>query len=177
MMSRHKLSTTLKQARRYKTEYGPTTDTRKISSTLPKTMAGVVIHCRFFVHPNTTSRMCLECTILDKKGDAHSTFQNFLFTAKCISVYVPSSKTNVVICELEDACTEGYESFGFPLCQTQPNTPYLSQSDQMGYGLVPTAVQIGTQPNFQHLSQLDQMGYGLVPDANQMRYGLLYKPL
>jgi hypothetical protein len=103
--------------------------------------------------------------------------RNFLFTAKCISVYVPRSKTNVVICELEDACTEGYKSFGFPFCQTQPNAPYLSQSDQMGYGLVPAAVQIGTQPNFQHLSQLDQMGYGLVPDADQMGYGLLSKPL
>jgi hypothetical protein len=146
MMSRHELSKTLKQVRRYKTEYHPTTNRRKISSTLPKTMAGVVIHRRFFVHPNTTSRMCLECTILDQNGDAHSTFQNFFFIAECISVYVPRSKTNVVICELEDACTEGYEPFGFPLCQTQPNTPYLSQSDQMGYGLVPTAVQIGTQP-------------------------------
>jgi hypothetical protein len=105
MMSRHELSTTLKQVSRYKTRYRPTTDTRKISRTLPKTMAGVVIHHRFFVHPNTTSRMCLECTILDQKGDAHSRFQNFLFITKCISVYVPRSKTNIVICELEDAAT------------------------------------------------------------------------
>jgi hypothetical protein len=174
MMSRHDLSTTLKQVNRYKTEYRPTTNTRGISSTLPKTMAGVVIHHRFFVYPNTTSRICLKCTILDQKGDAHSMFQNFIFTAECISVM---SKTNVVICELEDACTEGYESFGFPLCQTQPNAQYLSQSNQMGYGLVPRAVQIGTQPNFQHLSQLDQVGYCLVPNADQMGYGLLSKPL
>ncbi len=96
--------------------------------------------------PNTTSRMCLECTILDQIGDAHSTFQNFLFTSDCISVYVPCSKSNIVICELEDACTEGYELFGFPLSQTQPNAPYLSQSDRMGYGSVPAAGQMGSQP-------------------------------
>jgi hypothetical protein len=107
-------------------------------------MVGVVIHRRFFVHPNTTSRMCLECTILDQKRDAHSTFKNFLFTAECISVYVPRSKSNIVICELEDARTEGYESFGFPSSQTHPNAQYLSQSDRMGYGLVTAAVQMGT---------------------------------
>jgi hypothetical protein len=91
--------------------------------------------------------MCLECTtILDQVGDAHSTFQNFHFTSECILVYVPCSKSKVVIYELEDACTEAYESFGFLLSQTQPNVQYLSQLDQMGYGLVPEA---------------DQMGYGL----------------
>jgi hypothetical protein len=74
-------------------------------------------------------------------------FKNFLFTSECISVYVARSKSNVVVCELEDACTEAYESFGFPLSQTQPNVQYLSQSDQMGYGLVSVA---------------DKMGYGLL---------------
>jgi hypothetical protein len=87
-------------------------------------------------------------------------------------VYVPRSNSNFVICELEDACTEGYELFCFPLSQTQPIDPYLSQSDQMGNGVVPAAAQMGSQPNFQHVSQLEQMGYGLVPDANQMGYGL-----
>jgi hypothetical protein len=187
MTSRHELSTSLKQVSHYKTEYRPPTDTGQISSTTPSQMGGVVIHRCFFVHPHTTSRMCLKCTILDLKGDAHSTFQNFLFTAECISVYVPRSKSNIVICELEDACTEGYELFGFPLSQTQPAAQYLSQSDQMGYGLVPDSVQMGTQPNYHHLSQLDQIGYGLVPDADQrgygvpdadqMGYGLLSRPL
>jgi hypothetical protein len=173
MMSRHELSNTaLKQLSRYKTEYRPTGDKREISSTTPSQMTGVVIHRRFFVDVNTTSRMCLECTILDQIGDAHSMFQNFLFTSDCNSVYVPRSKSNIVICELEDACTEGYESFGFPLSQTQPNAPYLSQSDWMGYGSVPAAAQMGSQPNFQHLSQLEQMGYGFVPNADQMGYGL-----
>jgi hypothetical protein len=113
------LSTALKQVSRYKTEYRPTTDIREISSTLPSPLVGVVIQRRFFVHLHTiSSLMCPECTILDQKGDAHSTFQNFLFTAECILVYVPRSKSNIVICELEDACTEGYELFGFPLSQT-----------------------------------------------------------
>jgi hypothetical protein len=177
MTSRHELCTTLKQVSRYKTEYHPPTDIQEISSSTPSPMVGVVIHRRFFVHLATTSRMCLECTILDQKGDAHSTFKNFLFTAEYILVYVPRSKSNIVICKLEDACTEGYESFGFPSSQTQPNAQYLSQSDRMGYGLVTAAAQMGTQPNFQHLSQLDQIGYGLVPALDQVGYGLLSEPM
>jgi hypothetical protein len=171
MMSHHELSTALSKVSCYKTKYCPTTGIREMSSSTPSQMTGVVIHRRFFVNPNTTIRMCLECTILDQIGDAHLSFQNFLFTSECILVYIPHSKSNVVIFELEDACTEGYEFFGFPLSQTQPNAQYLSQSDQKGYGLVPAA-QMGTQPNLQYLSHLDQMGYGLVPKTDQMRYGL-----
>jgi hypothetical protein len=32
--------------------------------------------------------------------------------------YVTRSKTNVVICELEDDCTDGFESFGFAMSQS-----------------------------------------------------------
>jgi hypothetical protein len=143
MMSRHELSAALSKVSRYQTDYRPTTDVREISSTTPNRMLGVVIHRRFFVNPSTNSRMCLECTMLDHIGDPHSTFQNFLFTSECISVYVARSKSNVVVCELEDACTEGYESFGFPLSQTQPKVQYLSQSDQMGSGFASTTDQMG----------------------------------
>ena len=52
----------------------------------------------------------------------------------------------MVVYELKDECNEGYKSFGFSMSQTQPNLQFLSQSEQMGYGLV---------------SEFDQMGYGL----------------
>jgi hypothetical protein len=60
-------------------------------------------------------------------------------------VYVSHSKSNIVVCELENDCNEGYELFGFSMSQPTPNVQYLSQADQMGYGI---------------LSQSEQMGYG-----------------
>jgi hypothetical protein len=63
-----------------------------------------------------------------------------------MSVYVSRSKTIIVVRELENVCSEGFESFGFAMSQPPPTVQYLlSQSDQMGYGL---------------LSQSEQMGYG-----------------
>jgi hypothetical protein len=106
-------------------------------------VSGIVIHHQFFLSPDITNKMCLECTFLDNLGDAHQTFQKYLFTSGCISAYLIRSKSNVVVCELEDSPIEGYESFGFSLSQSQqtvqysqPNMQYLSQSDQMGYGIV-----------------------------------------
>jgi hypothetical protein len=58
---------------------------------------------------------------------------------------VSRSKSNIVVCELENDCNEGYESFGFSMSQPTPNVQYLFQADQMGYGI---------------LSQSEQMGYG-----------------
>ena len=50
-----------------------------------------------------------------------------------------------MVCELENDCNEGYESFGFAMSQPPPTVQYLSQPDQMGYGI---------------LSQSEQLGYG-----------------
>jgi hypothetical protein len=97
--------------------------------------------------------MCLECTFLDNLGDAHQTFQKYLFTSGCISAYLIRSKSNVVVCELEDSPIEGYESFGFSLSQSQQTVQY-------------------SQPNMQYLSQSDQMGYGIVLKSDQMGFGL-----
>ena len=146
MVSRHELVSALSTLGRYNTEYRPTGDVREVSTTTPRRMSGIVIHRRFFVSPNTNQKTCLECTILDMVADPHTTYQNFLFTSECIISYLSGSRSNVVVCELEDACTEGYESFGFPMSQTQPTLQFLSQSEQMGYGLV---------------SESDRMGYGL----------------
>ena len=146
MVTRHELITALSSLGRYNTEYRPPGDVRKVSTTTPPRMLGIVIHRRFFMSPNITQKLCLECTILDQLADAHTTFQNYLFTSECIISYLSSSKSNVVVCELEDLCHEGYEQFGFPMSQTQPTIQYLSQSEQMGYGI---------------LSESDRMGYGL----------------
>ncbi len=146
MVSCHELITFLSSLGRYNTEYRSIGDVREVSTTTPRPMLGIVIHCRFFVSRNITQKTCLECTILDMVADPHTTFQHFLFTSECIISYLSGSRSNVVICELEASCSEGYESFGFSLSQTQPNLQYLSQSEQMGYGIV---------------SESDRMGYGL----------------
>jgi hypothetical protein len=143
MHSRHELSAALSKAGRYYTEYRPATDIREVSLTTPQRMLGIVIHRQFFVSPNITTKLCLECTVLDQLGDAHSTFHSYLFTSECISAYLTRSKSNVVVCELEDSCNEGYESFGFPFSQTPTNVQYMSQSDQMGYGIVDKTDPIG----------------------------------
>ena len=49
------------------------------------------------------------------------------------------------VCELKNDCNEGYEPFGFATSQPPPTVQYLSQLDQMGYGI---------------LLQAEQMGYG-----------------
>jgi hypothetical protein len=147
MHSRHELSMALSNVGRYKNNVRSKEDVRDISISIPARLIGVVIHRRFFVNHNNR-KMCLECTILGQTGDAHSTFQNYLFSVEAMCTYVTRSKTNVVICELEDDCTDGYESFGFATSQPPPTIQQLSQSEQMGYGL-------------SGLSQTDQMGYGL----------------
>ena len=145
MLSRHELSSVLSKVGCYKPDFLPTNDKRPISSSTPVGLLGVVIHRRFFRNQNS-NKMCLECTILDQVGDPHPTFKNYLFTCECMSVYVSRSKTNIVVCELKNVCSEGFKSFGFAMSQPPPTVQYLlSQSDQMGYGL---------------LSQSEQMGYG-----------------
>jgi hypothetical protein len=97
-----------------------------------------------------TRKMCLEsCTsILGPTGGAQSTFQNYLFSVELMCLYVTHSKTTVVICELEDDCTDGYGSSRFTVSQPPLLTiQQLFQSEQMGNGIW-------------GLLQMDQMGYG-----------------
>jgi hypothetical protein len=179
MHSRHELSAALSKCGCYQNEYRLTDDVREVSATTPKHTLGIVIHCQFFVSPNIINKMCLECTFLDRLGDAHQTFHKYLSTLECISAYLSRSKSNVVVCELEDSRLDGYESFVFSLSQSQPNvqypTPnmqYLSQLKQMGY--VRQSQQNVQYPptNMQYLSQSEQMGYGIVSKSDQMGFGL-----
>jgi hypothetical protein len=103
MHSRHELSAALSKSGCYQSEYRLTDNVREVSATTPKHTWGIVIHRQFFVSPNITNNMCLECTFLDSLGDAHQTFQKYLFTSECISAYLTRSKFNVVVCELEDS--------------------------------------------------------------------------
>jgi hypothetical protein len=152
LVSRHELSGSLSKVNRYKTDFRCKDDTREVSISLPSRMIGIVIHQRFFINCKST-KMCLECTVLGQTGDAHSTFECYLFTVEVVSSYVSKSKTNVVICELTDACHEGYESFGFP---TQPSGQHLSQLSQ--YGVQHLSQLSQSQPPGQHLSQFSQYG-------------------
>jgi hypothetical protein len=145
MLSRHELSSPLSKVGSYKMDYLPINDKQPMSSSTPVGLLGVVIHHRFFRNQNS-NKMWLECTILNQVGDPHPTFKNYLFTCECMLVCVSRYKTNIVVCELENVCSEGFESFGFAISQPPLTVQYLlSQSDQMGYGL---------------LSQSEQMGYG-----------------
>ena len=151
MHSRHELSMALSNVFWYKNNFRSKEDVRDISISIPTWLLGVVIHRRFFVNRNS-KKMCLECTILGPTGDAHSTFQNYLFSTESMCSYVTRSKTNVVICEWEDDCTDGYESFGFAMSQPPPTIQQLSQSEQMGYGIL-------------GLSQTNQRGYGFTANG------------
>jgi hypothetical protein len=169
MHSRQELSAALSKSSCYHSEYRLSDDVQEVSTTTPQRTSGIVIHSQFFLSPNITNKRRLECTFLDNLGDAHQTFQNYLFTLECILAYLTRSKSNVVICELEDSRIEGYELFGFSLSQPSlsqpqqnvqyptPNMQYLSQSKQMGYGIV---------------SRSDQTGYGIASKSDQMGLGL-----
>jgi hypothetical protein len=87
-------------------------------------------------------------------GDAHSAFECFLFTVEVISTYGSKSKSNVVICKLADACHEGYESFGFPLSQTQPPVQHVQHLAQ--YGMQQLSQLSQTQPPIQQVEHLSQ---------------------
>jgi hypothetical protein len=130
-ISRHELSTSLSKVTRYKTNFRCQDDTQEVSISLPSWIMGIVIHQQFFMNC-TTTKMCLECTIIGPMGDVHSTFQCYLFTIEVVSSYVSKSKSNVVICELAAACIEVYESFNFPLSQTQPPVQHVQHLAQYG---------------------------------------------
>jgi hypothetical protein len=163
--SRLDLSSGLLNRTRYKNDHrDPKTDSRVISETTPKLMTGVVIHRRFYEKPGA-SKLCVECTILVGLGDAHSTFQKYLFTVETIAAYINRSKTNVIISELEAGIPEGMESMGFPLYSSQPNIDHQAQAMmfQGGYG-------------YGSLSQQDRMGFGMsqegMSEPNQPGYGM-----
>jgi hypothetical protein len=67
--------------------------------------------------------------------------------------------------KLDDACIEKYESFGFPLSQSQPTVQHLFQSEQMGHGILADGMLAQSQPTIQLLSQSDQMGYGILANG------------
>ncbi len=184
LKSRRELSSALSKVSRYRTGFLSEEDKRVVSDSLPTRMLGIVIHQRFYLNRETT-KMCLECTCLDHIGDRHSTFQNYLFEVEIVASYVHRSKTNVVVCELEDACIEGYESFGFPTqetiqrrsgLRTQQTIQHLSQTSQMGYGRLPLSQPTGYQNGYGMLplSQATdhQKGYGMIPLSQQIAHML-----
>jgi hypothetical protein len=136
-------------------------------------MLGIIIHQQLFMNWCETTKMCLECTILDHIGDFHSTFQNYIFAVNAVSSYVHWSKTNVVVCKLEDACIKGYELLGFP---TQQTIQHLSQTNQMGYGMLPLSQPTSHQNGYGMLplSQATdhQKGYGMIPLSQQIAHML-----
>ena len=142
-------------------------------------MLGVVIHKRLFLSPQST-KMCLECTVLANGGDIHSIFQNYLFSVEVITSYVVRSKSNVIVCELEDDCPDGYECMGFPL--SQPGTGYPLSQPGTGYPLsqpgagFPLSQQDAcfplSQPRGDYLMR--QLGYGIQPmsQCERISYGI-----
>jgi hypothetical protein len=91
LTSHHELSTALSKVLRYKISLCPLDDQREVSISLPNRILGLVIHQRFYLD-RTSTKMCLECTILGPTGDCHTTFQNFLFNVEVVASYVTRSK-------------------------------------------------------------------------------------
>jgi hypothetical protein len=146
---RLELSSGLTNMGRFKNDRrDPVTDQRVVSLTTPGRMTGVVIHQRLFVNYPSSSKLCVECSILVELGDLHPTFTNSLFSVESIAAYVNRSKTQVIVCELEAGIPEGLESMGFPMINSQPVLEHQSQNQQLGYGYGP-------------VSQQDLMGYGI----------------
>jgi hypothetical protein len=121
-------------------------DDREVLNSVPLSFLGVVIHGRYFQN-HASSKMILGCTFLDQNKDAHTTYQNFLFTIDTISAYLNWSKSNVIVCELEDDLSKGMESMGYPGVAAHAPFDFRTQPEHMGYG-------------FPTLSQSETMGYG-----------------
>jgi hypothetical protein len=146
ILSRQTLASSLGQKGRYITHHRQKSDVREVSNSVPTSVLGVVIHGRYFQN-HASSKMVLECTFLDQNGDAHTTYQNFFFTIDTISAYLNRSKSNVIVCELEEDLSEGMESMGYPGVPAHTPFDFRTQSEHMGYG-------------FPTLSQSETMGYG-----------------
>jgi hypothetical protein len=161
--SRLDLSNSLSKPGRYKTYHRPEEDVRVVSISLPKLVTGIVIHQRLFLNRNT-QKMVLECTFLVSLAEEHSTFQKSLFNIDVISIFVNRSKSQVIVCELEDDSPDGYESMGYPTTLSQTTPQYHSQTTPAYLSQTPAFISLPNHP----------MGYGFVPPSTSdtMGYGI-----
>ncbi len=68
----------------------------------------LIIHCQYLINqsllnPMTSENICLECTILHEQGLEHPSYTSTLFDIDCISAFIIKSKSNVIMCQLEDS--------------------------------------------------------------------------
>ena len=129
-----KLSSNLALPNIFPTSFRQNGDERIVSTTLPKLLKGIVIHERRFIRSdlqnnNTTSNMCLECTILGPFGAPLTDFQYELFSLPTIQRFITRGKTNVLICEFE------FDEAQALLTSAIPQLSQLSQLSQMSYYL------------------------------------------
>ena len=82
-------------------------DNRIIFHELPKKVLGMVIHKKWrklnenIISPLHQNNICVECTLLGKKGVVIINYSKALFTVGCINLYVGRSANNLIVNNIE----------------------------------------------------------------------------
>jgi hypothetical protein len=96
-----------------------------------------VIHERRFFRSdlqnnNTTSNMCLECTILGPLGAELPDFKHHLFSLPTIQRFITRGKSNVLICEFEYDEVQAHSQVAPQMTQLSQMSHYSANSQVMG---------------------------------------------
>jgi hypothetical protein len=173
MDCRLKLSSNLAVPNIFPTSIPTQGEKRKISTTLPQLVKGIVIHERRFIrgdlqNNNTTSNMCLECTILGPLGLVLPDFNKQLFNLPTIQRYITRGKTNVVICEFDYD-----ESQSLLTSVSAPPPSQLSQysTEALNMGGYPFTDPFNLRFGMPPPNLTMPMGYGFAAPSNEMDMG------
>jgi hypothetical protein len=175
MECRVKLSSNLAVPNIFPTSIPQLGDKRLVSPNLPKLIKGIVIHERRFIrgdlqNNNTTTNMCLECTILGPLGLPLADCTKQLFMLPTIQRYITKAKTNVLICEFDYD-----ESQSLLNSVAAPPLSQMSQysNDAMTMGGYPYSdpfnLNLGYGMPSHNLTV--PMGYGIPHTGNEIGYG------
>jgi hypothetical protein len=165
---RARLGRNLALISKFQTEHRPLNDERIIFGELPssKEVIGIVLHKLYLIdsaHFNSESaeNLAVECTILHKYGEAHRSYTKQLFKVHCIDSWLQKSKSNTVLCQLEELTidnaqmsqtqmsqriTQGPPQQFFPQQMSQGYSQAMSQSYSQGYGQQPFSQMVDNNP-------------------------------
>ena len=78
------------------------TDDRNVFKQMPKTIHALIIHRRYYEVwcaslIRNLSNVCVECTLVNRPGDAHIDYTKVLFSAVAVAGFVTKTKSNLIV--------------------------------------------------------------------------------
>jgi hypothetical protein len=134
---RARLGRNLALISKFQTEHRPLNDERVIFGELPasKEVKGLVIHKRYLIdstlfNAESAENLAVECTILHDFGQEHPSYTKQLFKVHCIDTWIRRSKSNIILCQLEEATIDNNQMMSQTVAHHPPQQFFQQQPSQ-----------------------------------------------